>query len=215
MNPYRLLVVLLFLLWLGAANPIFSQEAVETAATPITAEPTPIESPAAAKKRESVPEEEPAKKKEDAKPTKTIEMMSPEEFKAAGLDKLSPEELKNLNASLKGYRRNVETKAEKATAEATKKTVEAERKTAEAEKKARSRVTMDRIDSRVDGTITRLTGHSIIRLEDGTMWKQARSEDRFRAQVIDHPTASVEHVVFGYKMRIAGLPEFYVDPVRK
>jgi hypothetical protein len=36
------------------------------------------------------------------------EMMSPEEFKAAGLNKLSSEELEKLNAWLQGYREATE-----------------------------------------------------------------------------------------------------------
>src|SRR6266540_687886 len=39
------------------------------------------------------------------------EMMSPEEFKAAGLNKLSPEELQKLDAWLQGYRQVTEKKA--------------------------------------------------------------------------------------------------------
>src|SRR5437867_13287267 len=39
------------------------------------------------------------------------EMMSPEEFRAAGLNKLSPEELQKLDAWLQGYRQAAEKKA--------------------------------------------------------------------------------------------------------
>src|SRR4029450_5089016 len=68
------------------------------------------------------------------------EMMSPEEFKAAGLNKLSPDELQKLDAWLQGYRQITEQKAEKkATAPA-------------------SRTKMDLIVSRVDGTFNRFTG---------------------------------------------------------
>jgi hypothetical protein len=51
-------------------------------------------------------------------------------------------------------------------------------------------------------------------LEDGTAWKQANAEDHYHARVTDHPGAAVVHTIFGYKMRIEGTPEFYVDPVR-
>ena len=73
---------------------------------------------------------------------------------------------------------------------------------------------MDLIVSRVDGSFQGLTGRTIIRLEDGTVWKQANADDRYRSQVTDHPAAAVIHGVFGYKMRIEGTQEFYVDPVR-
>ena len=125
------------------------------------------------------------------------EMMSPEEFKAAGLNKLSPDELQKLDAWLQGYRQITEQKAEKTA-------------TARAE-----RTKMDVIVSRVDGTFLGLTGRTIIRLEDGTVWKQANADDRYRPKNSDHPAAAVMHGVFGYKMRLeGGTQDFYVDPVR-
>ena len=124
------------------------------------------------------------------------EMMSPAEFNAAGLNKLSADELQKLDAWLQGYRQTTEQTAEKkATARA-------------------SRTKMDLIVSRVDGQFNGLTGRTIIRLEDGTVWKQANADDRNRAKVTDHPAAAVMHGVFGYKMQIEGTQEFYVDPVR-
>ena len=69
--------------------------------------------------------------------------------------------------------------------------------------------------SRVDGTFTGLTGRTIIKLQDGTVWKQANIDDRYRAQVTDHPAVFVSRGPFGWKMRIEGTPEFYVNPVRK
>jgi len=123
------------------------------------------------------------------------EMMSPEEFKAAGLNKLSPEELQKLDAWLQGYRQVAEKKA-----------------TARAARAERTK--LDLIVSRVAGNFGGLTGRTIISLEDGTVWKQANPDDRFRPRVTDHPAAVVLHGIFGYKMRIEGTQEFYVDPVR-
>jgi len=124
------------------------------------------------------------------------QIMTPEEFKAAGLSKLSPDELAKLNAWLQGYRQVTEQAAEKkATARA-------------------SRTKLDVLVSRVDGTFYGLTGRTIIRLEDGTVWKQANAEDRFRPKNPDHPAAVVIHGVFGYKMQLEGTQAFYVDPVR-
>ncbi len=121
------------------------------------------------------------------------QIMSPEEFRASGLNKLSPEELQKLDAWLQGYRQTAEKKA-----------------TSRAE-----RTKLDLLVSRVDGSFGGLTGGTVIRLEDGTAWKQANADDRFRPRVTDHPAAVVLHGIFGYKMRIEGTPEFYVDPVRK
>ena len=123
------------------------------------------------------------------------QMMTPEEFKAAGLGKLTPDELQKLDAWLQGYRQVTEQAAEKKAAKS-------------------SRTKMDLIVSRVDGTFYGLTGRTIIRLEDGTVWKQANADDRYRSTVTDHPAAAVIHGIFGYKMRLEGTQEFYVDPVR-
>jgi hypothetical protein len=124
------------------------------------------------------------------------EMMSPAEFKAAGLDKLSSSELEKLNAWLQGYHDVTEKAAtKKATAVA-------------------SRSKLDLLVSRVDGQFNGLTGRTIIRLEDGTVWKQANADDHFRPRVTDRPAAAVIHGIFGYKMTVEGTGEFYVDPVR-
>jgi hypothetical protein len=120
------------------------------------------------------------------------QMMTPEQFKAAGLNKLSSEELQKLDAWLQGYRDVAEKKAEARA----------------------SRTKLDLLVSRVDGSFDGLTGRTVIRLEDGTVWKQANADDRFRPRVTDHPAAVVIHGVFGYKMQIEGTGEFYVDPVR-
>ncbi len=127
------------------------------------------------------------------------QIMTPEEFKAAGLNKLSPEELAKLNAWLQGYRQVTEQAAEK-------------KATARAAKVERTK--MDLLVSRVDGSFTGLTGRTVIRLEDGTVWKQANADDRYRSKDTDHPAAAVIHGVFGYKMQIEGTQAFYVDPVR-
>ena len=143
---------------------------------------------------------QPVRAAREEPPGSIQQMMTPEEFSAAGLNKLSPDELQKLDAWLQGYRQVTEQTAEKkATAKAS----------------AESHAKMDLLVSRVDGTFQGLTGRTIIRLEDGTAWKQANADDRYRAKVTDHPAAAVIHGVFGYKMRIEGTQEFYVDPVRK
>src|SRR5467141_2507355 len=68
--------------------------------------------------------------------------MTPEEFKAAGLNKLSSQELERLNAWLQGYREVAEKTAEK-------------KATARAEKVEHTK--MDMLVSRVDGTFNGLT----------------------------------------------------------
>lgn len=188
---------------------LLAQEAVETAA------PGPKASP----------EESPAKKAKDknpdqSKPTRSLEeTMRPEEFKAAGLDKLNEDELQRLDAYLQGYRQAAKKKAnEEAQAKASEEVKKAKEQ-AKSEAKADAdtgmggRSRMDSLVSRVDGNIDGIKGHTMIRLEDGSVWKQVNVDDHYRASITDHPVAVVLHTTFGYKMRIEGMPEFYVDPV--
>ncbi|HJW38946.1 MAG TPA: hypothetical protein VJ420_10050 [Candidatus Udaeobacter sp.] len=128
------------------------------------------------------------------------EMMSPEEFKAAGLNKLSSEQLEKLNAWLQGYR------------EATEKVTE--KKTEKRVAATQSFFHREPIVSRVDGSFAGLKGHTVIKLEDGTVWKQANLDDKAGPSPIDHPGAAVVWAGLGYKMRIQGVAEFYVNPVK-
>jgi hypothetical protein len=128
------------------------------------------------------------------------EMMSPEEFKAAGLNKLSSEELEKLNAWLQGYRETTE----KVTEKKTEKRVSA----------SQSFFHHEPIVSRVDGSFAGLKGRTVIKLEDGTVWKQANIDDHAGPSPIEHPGAAVVWTGLGYKMRIQGVAEFYVNPVK-
>jgi len=208
----RLGVVILVSLF--AVSSLRSQEAVETAKP--SEESTPEATPGKAK----------PSKEETPKPAKSLEeQMRPEEFKSAGLDKLSEDELQHLDAYLQGYRESAKKKAaEQANAKAqdeikkaNEKTEKAEQATAEAKKDAAvsARTKLDTLVSRVDGTIEGVQGRAIIRLEDGSVWKQTNRDEKYRATVTDRPAAVVLHTTFGYKMRIEGMPEFYVDPVAK
>src|SRR5438045_4613182 len=173
--------LILALVVLPVAPRLFGQEALEIRADQdSSAEPTPIPErtqPAAPAEGESDTEATPKpKKKSGDQPIKSVQEMSPDEFKKAGLDKLSPDELRTLNEWLKGYRHAAE---EKAAAQATHETTEQAKEEATAEAKKsfnRSWLSNDRIFSRIDGEFRGLrpyTKRVIIRLEDGTVWKQA------------------------------------------
>ena len=195
-------VVLISFLLIGR---LWSQEAVDLSSPKSAAETTP---------EPSATPETSTKKETSEKPTRGVEeTMRPEEFKAAGLDKLSEDELQHLDAWLQGYRQSTQKKAaEQAQAKAEVEIKKAtEKATEEANKTARTK--LDSLVSRVDGNIDGLKGHTQIRLEDGTVWKQVNADDHYRATITDHPAAVVLHTTFGYKMRIEGMPEFYVDPV--
>jgi hypothetical protein len=198
-------VVLISLLGIGR---LWSQESVE-----VEKSPKPVEE--AAPEASPTPQKSTKKEGTGEKPIRSVEeTMRPEEFKAAGLDKLSEDELQHLDAWLHGYRENTKKKAtEQAEAKATEEIKQATAKvTEEAKKNAITKI--DTLVSRVDGSIEGLKGRTMIRLADGTIWKQANVDDRYRATVTDHPAAVVIHTYLGYKMRIEGMSEFYVDPVK-
>src|ERR1700704_2355771 len=197
MNYHRLLVASVVAALTIIVTPAIPQEAVESA-SPESIEPKPIVEKSS---------EKPSKRTKAQVAEKSVrdlqDSMTAEQFKAAGLDKLSPEELKALNASLQGSRRESEKKAvEKATAEIKKKVG------------TESRAKMDEILSRVDGDFAGITGHTVIKLEDGTKWKQVNVDEHYRARGTYRPPVKVWHGAFGYRMRIVGTGEFYVDPVR-
>src|SRR6266404_2703712 len=211
MLSYCLRFAVVVVVTLFAVNSLRGQEAVEST------KPSEESSPSA------TPEKPSTKETPTPKPAKSLEeTMRPEEFKAAGLDKLNEDEMQHLDAYLQGYRESAKKKAaEQANAKAQEEIKKANEKTEEAQKAteevkkeaASSRTKLDTLVSRVDGSIDGVKGHAIIRLEDGSVWKQTNPDDHYKATVTDRPSAVVMHTTFGYKMRIEGMPEFYVDPV--
>ena len=124
------------------------------------------------------------------------EEMTPEDFKAAGLEKLSPAELAKLNDWLNGYREKVEKKVEK--------------KAAEQEKRSK----LELIVSRYNGVWTGVGPGEIIELEDGSKWKLANKDEHYGGRA-DHPAIAVYKAgFFGWKMRVSRIAEFYVTQVK-
>jgi hypothetical protein len=198
MNSNRILAISFVLVFASTVGSAFSQEAVEPGTSTNIAE--------------KAFTEKPDKNAPEIKSGRSIqELMTPEEFKAAGLDKLDESELEHLDAWLQGYRQTTE---KRVSAAAEKRVNEEVKKATEEATAKTARTKLDSLVSRVDGSFLGLTGKTLIKLEDGTVWKQANKEDRYRGPVTDHPLVAVSHSAFGYKMRIEGTPEFYVNPVR-
>src|SRR5437879_5039381 len=182
-------VVLISFLLIGR---LWSQEAVDLSSPKPAAETTPEPS--------ATPETSTKKETTSEKPTRGVEeTMRPEEFKAAGLDKLSEDELQHLDAWLQGYRQTTEKRVSE---QVEKKATEEIKKATEQAKARAPRLLAERVVSRVDGTLGGLTGSTVIKLEDGTVWKQANHDDRYHPVVTDHPMVSVSRSAFGYKMRV-------------
>jgi hypothetical protein len=126
--------------------------------------------------------------------------MTPEEFKSAGLEKLTPAELAKLNAWLQGYR---ETAVKTAVTKAEKKAAE------RAERDKRSLIV-----SRINGTWGGIAPGVVIELEDGSKWKLANKDEHYGGYA-DHPAVAVWKAgFFGWKMRVSRIAEFYVDQVK-
>src|SRR2546430_9158063 len=88
-------------LLLFAATSLRSQEALDLKSPTPTEETSPEATPSKSSKATATP-----------KPVKSLEeTMRPEEFKAAGLDKLDENELQHLDAFLQGYRESAKKKA--------------------------------------------------------------------------------------------------------
>jgi hypothetical protein len=124
------------------------------------------------------------------------QQMTPSEFKAAGLEKLTPAELAKLNGWLQGFR---------------------EQAVKVAEKKASQRVEREKmrlIVSRVDGIWNGIAPGVVIQLEDGSKWKLANKDEHYGGQA-DHPAVAVWKAgIFGWKMRVSSIAEFYVLQVK-
>jgi hypothetical protein len=123
------------------------------------------------------------------------QQMTPGEFKAAGLEKLTPAELAKLNGWMQGYREQV---------------------VKVAEKKASQRVEREKMSlivSRVAGNWNGIAPGEVIQLENGSKWKLANKDEHYGGQA-DHPAVAVWKAgLFGWKMRVSQVAEFFVLPV--
>lgn len=127
------------------------------------------------------------------------QLMTPEQFKATGLKKLSPEELKNLESFLKGYREQAVQESAKVTEERINPPPRRDRATHQSV-----------IEGRIQGHFAGLSGHTRVTLGDGSVWRQSNETDHFSAN-LDNPDIVLVKGVFGYKMYVTGAVRwFYV-----
>lgn len=115
-------------------------------------------------------------------------LMTPEEFQAAGLDKLSPAELEALNRWVLRYTANeapVQRRVSPAVKQEMKKTEETVTRT------------------RIAGPFTGWSGKTVFRLENGQVWKQ-RTEGKWYHKA-DSPEVQIEKNLLGFWMlRVVG-----------
>ena len=111
------------------------------------------------------------------------ERMSDSEFKAAGLDKLTPEELAALNAWLQNR---------------TKRTAPAVTYVPPSEDRTgfRDPVDSDGVVSRIAGEFTGWTGKTQFKLENGQVWEQAEGTS-MRGVNVDSPAVTIRPAFMG------------------
>ena len=134
------------------------------------------------------------------------QLMTPEEFKAAGLKKLSPEELTRLENFLRGYREQAVQQVAKVTEERVK---ERENPAPKRDQATHQNV----VEGTINGPFTGLKGRTRIVLKDGSVWQQGNDGDKFTCN-LNSPDLVLVRTVFGYKMYVTGAPRwFYVKQV--
>jgi hypothetical protein len=148
----------------------------------------------------------------------------PEDFTAAGLSKLSPEELARLDALVRDYksgslaaaqkeaeraataRASAEARAAQAEAEAkAAKTAAAEQKQADAGRLAKIKqmltpqaaVAIEPVESRIAGKFTGWEGRAIFTLENGEHWQVANSGTSYYTPAIMNPKVKITPAALG------------------
>jgi len=108
------------------------------------------------------------------------ERMSQSEFHGAGLDKLSPDELKALDEWLRTHYATTTTYVTPS-GQPVFYPKESDR---------------EAVETRIDGTFTGWYGHSVFRLENGQEWTQAES-GQYASAKLDHPKVKVKPMLLG------------------
>jgi hypothetical protein len=140
------------------------------------------------------------------------EQMTGNEFSAAGLDKLTPEELKALNQWIRA--RSLATLATSPAsvaatsavtgntgASSADETAGVDRRGFRSEKKDEDRTP---ITSRIVGKFSGWDGQTVFKLENGMIWEQA-DKDKFFIREVENPVAVIEPGIFGtWRLHIEG-----------
>ena len=130
------------------------------------------------------------------------DLMTPEEFKATGLNKLSAEQLGRLNRFLQGYREQTVQQVAKATEERVNPPPKRDRST-----------TQNVIEAKIQGHFAGLNGRTRVVLDNGSIWQQVDTAQKFAVN-LDSPDVVLVRTIFSYKMYVTGAPHwFYVKQV--
>ena len=125
--------------------------------------------------------------------------MSPQEYDAAGLQKLTPEERGRLDEFIRRFvTSSNQVAAEKAVDRAVK-----ERKV----------MPPEIIQSRIVGPFTGFNGSTVFTLENGQRWRQSQPDSRYFPKV-ESPPVIIAKDTIGYRMYVAGGGDVRVSRIR-
>ncbi len=138
--------------------------------------------------------------------TDLTDTLTTEEFESAGLQKLTPEELANLNALW-----NRQNEAEQPPAPASSSPAEAPKAkpSSHDDLVGKEQVAVDvskapkKIESRIVGTFNGWYGETVFHLENGQVWQQ-RITDVQKYSPTENPKVTVQKSLGGYRLRIDG-----------
>ena len=125
------------------------------------------------------------------------EQMTGKEFAAAGLEKLSPQELVALNSWIRQH-----SLATLATTAPMHGSEEAAAPDKEKKKDGGDRST---VTSKMVGTFSGWDGQTLFKLENGQIWAQ-KGKKKFHSEDIDNPVVTVEPTMFGgWRLHVEGV----------
>jgi hypothetical protein len=128
------------------------------------------------------------------------EQMTGEEFDAAGLEKLTPQEL----ASLNNWIRSRSLATLDAPRYAPSGTVSTGAGNDEVDKSSFQEMERKPIVSKINGKFSGWDGQTLFKLENGMIWAQS-DNDKFYTESLDHPGVTIEPAMFGnWKLSIEG-----------
>lgn len=131
------------------------------------------------------------------------EQMTGKEFSAAGLDKLSPQELDQLNAWIRKH--SLATLAAPATKSTTASTSSG--KSGDAPKPDKGDEKRSTVTSKLVGKFSGWDGQTVFKLENGMIWAQ-KSKKKFHTEEIENPVVIIEPGMFGvWRLSIEGIDE--------
>jgi hypothetical protein len=131
------------------------------------------------------------------------EQMTGKEFSAAGLDKLSPQELDQLNAWIRKH--SLATLATPATKSTTASATTS--KSGDAPKPDKDDDKRSTVTSKLEGKFSGWDGQTVFKLENGMIWAQ-KGKKKFHTEEIENPVVIIEPGMFGvWRLSVEGIDE--------